>query len=149
QWATDWGQATTQTGPTYNVKLAACRPATLLNHIYNRFFTAVKAITPSAGMCAQGFSAGSAAIAYSLAWYGGGDDLNRVYLDKVELLSGPVLSDIKQGCDVPSAEVCACGNPITGVGSPWCQLSGPGGTQPPWFAPISYSSEAGLVRNWT
>jgi hypothetical protein len=42
-------------------------------------------------MCALGDSAGSAAIAYSLAYYGAGS-----YLDNVELLSGPVLSDIEQ-----------------------------------------------------
>jgi len=48
-----------------------------------------------AGYCAQGEARGSAQIAYSLALYGSG-----TYLDKVELLSGPVLSDLEQGCEV-------------------------------------------------
>jgi len=46
-------------------------------------------------MCALGDSAGSAAVAYSLAYYNAGS-----YFDNVELLSGPVLSDIEQGCQV-------------------------------------------------
>jgi hypothetical protein len=59
-------------------------------------------------MCAQGASAGSAAIAYSLAWYGGstwsGTGSSPLSpLKNVELLSGPVLSEIDQGCTSPSA----------------------------------------------
>jgi hypothetical protein len=52
-------------------------------------------------MCAQGSSAGSAALAYATAWYGAADPTVG-YLDKLELVSGPVFSDIAQGCYVPT-----------------------------------------------
>src|SRR2546423_15724395 len=62
--------------------------------------------------CAQGSSAGSAAIAYALAWYGAGDSTvqNGGYLDNVELLAGPPLSDIYEGCEYPrDGAVTVCG----------------------------------------
>jgi hypothetical protein len=86
-WASSWED----TGLTVkNVGVAACRPATLMNYIFQQV------ATPGGAKCAQGFSAGSAAVGYALAWYGAGR-----YLDNVELLSGPVFSDIEQGCMVP------------------------------------------------
>ena len=106
-WATQWEDTSL---PTKSVKTAACRAATLLNFFDQNFYEG------NGGMCAQGFSAGSAEIAYSLTAYGSSN-----YLDKVELLSGPVFSDIAQGCMVPQAP------PVTGcapgqfgcVGAPW------------------------------
>lgn len=96
-WATDWED----TGlPTKNVKTAACRTATLLNFFDQNIYDG------NGGMCAQGFSAGSAQIAYSLAAYGSSN-----FLDKVELLSGPVFSDIAQGCMVPQAPPVAVCSP--------------------------------------
>jgi len=98
-WETDW-EDTGITGGK-NVKTAACRPATLLNFFHQTLYQG------DGGMCAQGASAGSAAVAYSLSWYGSSN-----YLDKVELLSGPVLSDIDEGCMVPNAPpvtVCSAG----------------------------------------
>lgn len=98
-WASDWEDTGITNGK--NVKTAACRPATLLNFFHQTLYQG------DGGMCAQGASAGSAALAYSLSWYGSSN-----YLDKVELLSGPVLSDIEQGCEVPDAPpvtVCAAG----------------------------------------
>jgi hypothetical protein len=67
-------------------------------------------------MCAQGFSAGSGAVTYSLAWYG-----SAAYLDNVELLSGPPFGDIEQGCRVPIAPtVTVCAEGQYGCnGSPW------------------------------
>jgi len=44
-------------------------------------------------MCAQATSAGAGAAAYSLAWFGASS-----YLKSLELLSGPTLSEIDQGC---------------------------------------------------
>lgn len=98
-WETDW-EDTGITGGR-SVKTAACRPATLLNYLHQTLYLG------DGGMCAQGASAGSAALAYSLSWYGSSN-----YVDKVELLSGPVLSDIEQGCMVPKAPpvaVCPTG----------------------------------------
>lgn len=89
-----WSSAREQT-TNANIQNAACRPATFLNYVYNSIYLPIAGNGNSnAGMCAQGFSAGSAAIAYSLAYYGAWS-----YLDNVELISGPVLSDINQGCE--------------------------------------------------
>ena len=106
-WGTAWEHTTNA-----NIQNAACRPATFLNYVYNNIYLPITTGNngnPNAGMCAQGFSAGSTAITYSLAYYGA---LNQ--LDAVELISGPVLSDIEQGCEVPqigSIDICEYGMP--------------------------------------
>jgi hypothetical protein len=106
-WDSPWGvtNATTSTG----IKTAACRPATFLNFVFQNLYR-------GGGMCAQGDSAGSGAVAYSLAWYGGAN-----FLDKVELLSGPVFGDVEEGCIVPNAPtVTVCPEGQLGCnGSPW------------------------------
>jgi hypothetical protein len=147
-WSTPW-EATYDpfpqtTPPTYgNVQNAACRPATFLNFIYNSIYVQSVANTnPNAGMCAQGESAGSAAVAYSMTYYGAAS-----YLDNVELISGPVLSDIDQGCEEPPPpQVTICPINQQGVPQYGCKL---GGDQP-WTLPPTYLSGAnGGVRNWT
>jgi hypothetical protein len=93
-----WEDPTNSNGG--NVLNAACRPATFLNWVNNN-----SALHSTGAMCAQGSSAGSAAIAYSLAWYGSSS-----YLKNVELLSGPVLSEVDQGCTYPNAlNMTICG----------------------------------------
>jgi hypothetical protein len=107
-WDADWEYTGVNSGTS--IKYAACRPATFLNYVYQNLNS-----TGSA-MCAQGASAGAGAVAYTLAWYGGS-----TYLDNVELLSGPVFSDIKQGCEVPNARpitVCPTGQ-LGCVGKQW------------------------------
>lgn len=109
-WAFPWEE--TVNGSGTNIKTAGCRPATVLNYVKQSIYS-------DGGMCAQGSSAGSAAIGYALAEYGAGS-----YLDNVELLSGPVLSDIEKGCVVPntpsftvcpnSQAYCNTGNPPEG-----------------------------------
>jgi len=106
-----WDSAWEVTGVANNtsIKTAACRPATFLKF-------ASESLHTEGGMCAQGDSAGSGALAYSLAWYGSGS-----FLDKVELLSGPVFGDIEQGCVVPNAAistVCPAGQ-FGCNGLPW------------------------------
>lgn len=103
-WASAWAKA--RASGTENILLAACRPATLLNWING------SSTFHSAGaMCSQGKSAGSAAIAYSMSWYGADK-----YLTNVELLAGPVLTEINQGCTYnpppPDVEMCD--------GQSWC-----------------------------
>ena len=96
-WDSDWEFSSNNTGSS--IKDAACRPATFLNYIYQNLYS-------RGGMCAQGDSAGSGAVGYSLAWYGSSG-----YLDNVELVSGPVFGDIEQGCVVPNAStVNVCTN---------------------------------------
>ena len=95
---------------TKNIGAAACRPATLMNYIFQNV------ATPSgAAKCAQGFSAGSAAVGYALAWYGAGS-----YLDNAELVSGPVFSDIQQGCEFPQPPLLT----ICGPGQFGCPSGG-------------------------
>ncbi len=93
-----------------NIRYAACRPASFLKYIYNNVFSQNGV---GAGMCAQGASAGSAAIVYALSWYGADAPPPNGYpLDKVTLSSGPVYSDIEQGCEVvantpaPTINIC-------------------------------------------
>jgi hypothetical protein len=106
-WDSDWEYTGNDTGNS--IKYAACRPATFLQYVYQNLYM-------QGGMCAQAASAGSGAIAYALAWYGAAS-----YLDNVELLSGPVFSDIQEGCMVPVAptvEVCPNGE-YGCVGDQW------------------------------
>ena len=108
-WGYAWEETNSSSSGTrpWNIQTAACRPATFLNWAFTNRQAPVlyPASNPTAGMCAEGFSAGSAAVAYSLSWY----DADK-YLDKVELLAGPVLSDIGHGCEVPNAPpVTMCG----------------------------------------
>jgi hypothetical protein len=97
-----WQKAYSNSPPLEPLAYAACRPATVLSHVYGHFHQAGTA------MCAQGHSAGSAAMAYSLSTYGSSS-----YLDNVLLTSGPVYADIQEGCQypnvVPSITLCAGG----------------------------------------
>jgi hypothetical protein len=100
-WATDWQD----TGlATKNILTAACRPASVGQFVYANYYS-------TGGYGVLGGSAGAGAVGYWLAWYGGGN-----IIDNVEVASGPVYSDIEQGCEVPGA------NSLTIVptdGSPW------------------------------
>jgi hypothetical protein len=99
KWGYDWEDATNgNPGPTSNVGYAACRPYTLLNHIYSTLYASIynPQSNPNAGMCVQGESAGGGATAFVLAWYGGTS-----FLDNVELMSGPPISRFDLGCEVP------------------------------------------------
>src|SRR5277367_924590 len=68
-WKSAW--ESTGTGLKADIKTAACRPATLLNYISENIAGG------EGGMCAQGDSAGSGALAYSLAWYGASEFLDK------------------------------------------------------------------------
>ncbi len=145
EWANDWeitnapaadtGNNSSTNYPA-NIQVAACREATFLNFIFN---TSNTTLYSGGGRCAQGSSAGSAAIAYSLAFYGAGN-----YLDAVELKSGPPLADIKQGCEEPApVDVTICGqNNDQQIG---CELGG----SSPWMLSPTYDQQAATVRNWT
>ncbi|MGA8763180.1 MAG: hypothetical protein WB562_09975 [Candidatus Sulfotelmatobacter sp.] len=92
EYSSPWEYPYSTSGQPGNILNAACRPATFLNWVNNNV-----GLHPSGkAMCAQGASAGSAAIGYSMAWYGASS-----YLKNVELLSGPTLSEIDQGCLFP------------------------------------------------
>lgn len=122
--------------PPHNIQAAACRPATFLKYIANHS----NYHTTGTGMCAQGFSGGSGAVAYTMAWYGGTG-----FLDKVVLISGPVFSNIELGCEVPgptqTSGVCS-GNPPPS----FCPSGNPG-----WnWAPYSYASGVvGAMKEFT
>jgi hypothetical protein len=144
-WASPWEATDVPGSPGNpypgNVQNAACRPATFLNYVYNNIYNLISnpnnGGNSKAGMCAQGASAGSAQVAYSLAYYGAGN-----WLDNVELISGPVLADIEQGCEEPAPpNVTICPSGQLG-----CQLGG-GST---WnLAPTYLSGANSGVSKWT
>jgi hypothetical protein len=86
-WETDWEQTVDK-----GIKLAACRPATVLQWIFHdpRFHAGDRTLA----FCGEGFSGGSGQLGYALAEYQAGD-----YLDYVNELSGPPFSRIDLGCD--------------------------------------------------
>ena len=73
-WDTPWESGgDTQSGSTTgstSILYAACRPATALKYVYTN--ASLNNSNGNGAMCAQGASAGSAAIAYSMVWYGAG-----------------------------------------------------------------------------
>ncbi|HEY1658906.1 MAG TPA: hypothetical protein VGG14_11205 [Candidatus Sulfotelmatobacter sp.] len=111
-WDTAWEDTGVGTGNS--LKAAGCRPATIMNWLLNQ-----KNTYAGGGMCAQGASAGSAAIAYALGEYGAS-----AYLNHVELQSGPVLSDVSLGCNSssPSMTVCPGNQCQTGQQGSWPDL---------------------------
>jgi hypothetical protein len=126
-WKSAWEDTGNATGT--DIKTAACRPATLLDWLLNQ-----KNVYSGGGFCAQGASAGSAALAYSLAEYRAWQ-----YLSHVVLESGPVLSDISVGCNPASKTQTVCpGNS--------CLTGGQGSWQD---SPIYVDGAEGLVSNWT
>jgi hypothetical protein len=118
-WATDWELA----GSPYaaNILSAACRPATLLNYFHSQM--------AHGSLCAQGMSAGSSQVAYSLSWYGLAEELTNA-----ELISGPVLSNITDGCKLPNRTPTVRVVPTNGQ---------------PWSDPIAYVTEATALTVWT
>jgi hypothetical protein len=132
--------------PYGNIQNAACRPATFLNYVYTVLFPNVQNQLSTAGMCAHGDSAGSAAIAYSLAYYGAGS-----WLDNVELISGPVFSDVKQGCEVtspppPQVTICGLMNCNHNTSQCGCQL---GGGSDWTLSPTYIQNVEYMVSAWT
>jgi len=146
-WDSDWEaiQDPFLTGVYGNIQYAACRPATFLNYVKTYIFNTVQQNNSGAGMCAQGGSAGAGALAFVLAYYGGGS-----YLDNVELTSGPTISDLKQGCaEGPQAAqpVTVCGQTNYNGGQYGCQLGTGGST---WtLSPLYLSGANGAVGGWT
>lgn len=109
-WATDWEDSGL---PQKNLRVAACRPATLMKFIYDNVHGGRSA---PGGMGALGHSGGTGALGYALSWYGAGD-----YLDKAMFSSGPVFSDLSRACEVPPkpVEICAAGQFGCTEGGPW------------------------------
>lgn len=84
-WKADWAEANGA-----GVRSAACRPATVYQHV----FTTTHASSRNTGFCAQGISGGGATIAYSLAYYGLAD-----VFDYVVIAAGPSVARMDYGCD--------------------------------------------------
>ncbi len=145
KWDSAWEATQDPIPPDWfgNIQYAACRPAGLLHFVFTSpaLFHQGQGI-PRGGMCAHGFSAGSAAIAYSLSWYGAGWG-STGYLDNVELLSGPVLSEVDTGCEIPQqlALVNVCSGP------PGCRMQS---TVQPWNQSPEYvDGDENMVRAWS
>ncbi len=98
KWAVPWqAPGVVYTG---NLMNAACRPATLLNYVANGLPVAV-----------QAGSGGAGALGYALSWYGLAS-----LVSVAEITSGPVYSNIEQGCEVPQAAAVEI---LPTDGSPW------------------------------
>ena len=128
--AWEYTNVSTGTNPP-NIRVAACRPASFLNWVRNGSSPGSVGIWGgNGGMCAQGESAGGAAAAYALAWYNAGAataSFGAGYLDKVLFKSGPTLSDIERGCQVPNnqyAQICSGSSQVGCVG--WNAQEPPG-----------------------
>ncbi len=133
EWDSPWEKAYAD-NTNESILTAACRPATLLNYISNTFLSAD---TPS---CAQGSSAGSAAIAYAMSWYGAS------YLKNVELLSGPVLSQIDTGCSANPPTPTICGQGDNSYCTQGTQTAFPSG----WTDNAGYvTDDQNFINNWT
>jgi hypothetical protein len=139
-WSSAW-EATENPFPagTFgNIQAAACRPATFLSYVNTTIYQPVFQANATAGMCAHGVSAGSTQILYSMTYYGAAS-----FLDNVELISGPVLSNIQLGCEEPPPP-----SPVTvcPAGQYGCELgSGPSWTLSPTYQTGNYQS----VGSWT
>jgi len=132
EWTSAW-ETSSSTASERNILSAACRPATLLAWINS------SSIHPIGAMCAQGKSAGSAAIAYSMSWYGADS-----YLTNVELLAGPVLSEINQGCTSTPPTVTMCSGLTT---DPLCYSTYK--TSGGWSTSAAYTSnDASGINAW-
>jgi hypothetical protein len=147
-WHDEWEDTYFPVPPDWfgNVQFAACRQATFLKFVHSS--TQVTPQTPvilyqtGKGMCAQGSSAGSAAIAYAMAWYGAADS-STGFLDNVELLAGPPLSRIDLGCQespAPNVTVCGSGGINACRGWPSSGIS---------LSPTYISPAYNGVRQWT
>src|SRR5262245_33999299 len=82
-WVTDWPVPA-------GGKVSSCRPATLFRWVFDNVHEGDR----FRGFCALGHSGGSAAIAYSLSFYGLGD-----VIDFALLNSGPPMARVDYGCE--------------------------------------------------
>lgn len=154
-WDTDWEYLQFPVPPNGyygNIQLAACRPATFFNWVFTNIYAPIQSGTnppnPNAGMCGHGFSAGSGALAFTMAYYKATS--GSWWWDNVELLAGPQFGDVNQGCGTGTnlaPPQIVCGQKVNGQQSQWgCQL----GTDTPWSDPPQYvGASIGWVGNWT
>jgi len=90
----------------FDVKGAACRPATFFQYIYQTYYLRRAGASAKPGYCLLGSSAGAGAIGMYLAHYGGDGTA-----DKAEMWAGPQFADVQQGCEIPAArDVTVCPN---------------------------------------
>ncbi len=103
-WASDWEN--TGSDQAGSVLAAACRPATLFNWIYKTYHQS----DTTKAYCLLGDSAGSAAVAYSLAHYGLGAEV-----DAAILSAGPPIANIYSGCVGPASSMNTVCPGVTGL----------------------------------
>jgi hypothetical protein len=77
-----------------NIKVSACRFATIANHI------ALSKGDPSKPFCLHGWSGGSGAVGYTMGFYNG-----ESFVDAAAMSAGPVFGNITAGCAVPNAPI--------------------------------------------
>jgi hypothetical protein len=88
-------------GATKSMQDAACFDASIISYVNSTFSQGI-------AMCVHGVSAGAGALGYALAWYDAS-----YYLRSALFESGPVYSDLEEGCQNPptvkSVAVCPTG----------------------------------------
>ncbi len=92
RWVAGW---TASDGVEAGPRLLACRPATVVHWVHENLYQsmAIDAAPGICGFCYTGNSAGAAAMAYALTFYGADE-----WLDAAVLTSGPPFSDIDGAC---------------------------------------------------
>jgi hypothetical protein len=161
-----WEYPYQSTGQPGNILNSACRPATFLSWVNSN----LALHTAGRPMCVQATSAGAGAAAYSLAWYGASS-----FISTLELLSGPTLTQIDQGCAYPKgmdSTICGSANGVKQYGctsatnswtdnpiyvsfykdrvSQWtglsgCALPGNSGNLPAWAAMSIVDGSSGTI----
>lgn len=94
EWASEWEHVD---GGIASLKSMACLPATVMKWAFDGPHGARR----HAAFCGEGFSGGSAVMAYAMSTYG-----MKEYLDAVLFTEGPAVGRLDCGCD-PSAADCA------------------------------------------
>jgi hypothetical protein len=126
--STPWQDPSSPNGGSFLT--AACRPATFLNFVNS----AASGLNPKNATCAQGESMGTAAISYSMAWYG------QNYLKAVELIAGPPASEMDIGCNPNSGTTTLCG-----AGTTYCSPKTSAWTDRESYPP----AHATDISNWS
>jgi len=106
------------TGPG-GVRRLACRYATIANWVYNNPQVLNPNAASSAPFCATGNGAGAGAVAYAVTEYG----LNSIF-KMIELTSGPVMTELDQGCNCSNGNSGPPNAPCNPTPAPLCFTTG-------------------------
>jgi hypothetical protein len=137
KWPSDWEVADPSGTFSPNIKYAGCKPATLVEKIFN--FAHPEGVDKP--FCFQGHSGGSGVGGYLMAWYDMGSRF-----DAVILSAGPVFGNISAGCVKPNApNVVICPNGQYGC----TQTANTPYSGTPTYGGCTLASGSGGMGKWT